>query len=486
MSHAPSFFWHDYETFGTDPARDRPAQFAGRRTTVDLEPVGEPLVLYCRPAPDVLPQPDAVRITGITPQLAWREGVPEHEFAASIHREFIQPHTCGAGYNSIRFDDEFTRHLFYRNFYDPYQREWSGGNSRWDLIDAVRLWHALRPEGFHWPLREDGATSFRLEQLSAANGLTHDKAHDALSDVDATIALARSLKKLQPRLFEHALRLRDKKFAATLLNLHEMTPVLHVSSKIPAARGCLAVIAPLAAHPRNGNEIITYDLGHDPTELLELDVDDLRERIFASPEDLPEGLSRIPVKGVHLNKSPMLAPLSTLNPAQAAHWGIRLDQCLAHREALYPVRDALSAKLREVFAAPEFPERDAELALYGGFLPDADRPRLEKVRNAGADELWRYEGLFQDARYNTLLARYRARNFPDTLNDDERARWQEFVAHKLTHDSGLASLTLEQFEAAVAAGLSTETDPARRALLQQLAAWPAQGGLLALLQTPAA
>jgi len=484
MSAQPTFFWHDYETFGIDPARDRPSQFAGRRTTLELEPLGEPLVLYCRPAMDVLPHPDSCLITGITPQAAQREGEPEHAFARAIHDEFSRPGTCGAGYNSIRFDDEFTRHLLYRNFYDPYLREWYGGNSRWDLIDVIRLWHALRPEGLHWPKRPDdpkGATSFKLELLSQANGLTHDKAHDALSDVDATIALARRLREQQPRLFEHALKLRDKKFAATLLNVPAMTPVLHISSKIPAARGCLAVVAPLAPHPRNGNEIITYDLSHDPTELLELDADDLRERVFAADADLPEGMSRIPLKGVHLNKSPMLAPTSTLTPAQAERWGVNLATCQAHRDLLFSVREALAAKLRVVFTAPEFGERDAELSLYGGFLPDADKPRLTKVRDAAADELWRYEGLFTDARYNELLFRYRARNFPDTLNEDERDRWREYVANKLGHDSGLASLTLEQFHLLVAERLHAEKDGARRDLLQQLAAWPEQAGLLRLI-----
>ena len=477
-----TFYWHDYETFGADPVRDRPAQFAGQRTSAGLEPVGEPLVIYCRPPQDLLPHPDACLITGITPQLALREGLPEYEFARLVNAELSRPGTCGAGYNSIRFDDEVTRHLLYRNFYDPYQREWYGGNSRWDLIDVVRLCHALRPEGLEWPKREDGATSFRLEHLSKANGLAHDQAHDALSDVDATIALARRLKQAQPRLFEHALRLRDKKFAATLLNLSAMTPVLHVSSKIPAARGCLAVVAPLAMHPRNGNEVIVYDLGHEPAELLELDAEDLRERVFASDEDLPEGMSRIPLKGVHLNKCPMLAPVSTLTAAQAQRWAIDLARCQENRDALFGVREALAAKVRAVFAAPEFPERDAELSLYGGFLPDADKPRLAKVREAAADELWRYEGLFSDARYNELLFRYRARNFPDSLNEDERARWREFVANKFGHDNGIAGLSWEQFQAALAERLAGEKNPEKLQILQALAVWPEQSGLLRLLR----
>ncbi|HUP91249.1 MAG TPA: exodeoxyribonuclease I [Solimonas sp.] len=477
-----TFYWHDYETTGADPARDRPAQFAGRRTTAELEPVGEPLVLYARPTADVLPHPDAVLLTGVTPQHALREGWPEHEFARAVHAELARPGTCGAGYNSIRFDDEMTRHLFYRNFHDPYEREWSAGNSRWDLIDAVRLWHALRPEGLEWPRREDGSTSFRLGHLASTNGLAHVQAHDALSDVDATIALARRLRAAQPRLFEHALRLRDRQFAANQLDLAGMTPALHVSSKIPALRGCVAVVAPLAMHPLNRNQVIVYDLGEDPAALLELDADEVRERVFASNEDLPEGIARIALKGVHLNKSPMLAPLSTLTPAQAERWSIDLPRALAHREILLSVREALAAKVQAVFTAPEFPERDPELSLYGGFLPDEDRARMARVRNAGVDELWRFDGLFQDPRYNELLFRYRARNFPDSLNHEERGRWRDFLRHKLVDDSGLSGLTLEQYQAAVAGRMAQETDPARLQLLLELARWPSDSGLLAELR----
>ncbi|HWU68917.1 MAG TPA: exodeoxyribonuclease I [Stenotrophobium sp.] len=481
MSIPGSFLWHDYETFGADPARDRPAQFAGRRTTADLEPVGEPLVIYCRPAIDVLPHPDACLITGITPQTAQREGIAEPEFARRINEAFSVSGTCGVGYNSIRFDDEVTRNLLYRNFYEPYAREWFGGNSRWDLIDVMRLWHALRPDGLEWPQREDGATSFKLQHLSAANGIAHAHAHEALSDVDATIGLARRLRAAQPRLFEHALKLRDKKFAATQFNLREMAPLLHVSSKIPASRGCIAVIAPLAMHPRNGNQIIVYDLSHDPAEWLELDADELHDRVFTAEADLPEGLSRVPLKGVHLNKSPMLAPLSTLNPQQAERWNIDLARCRQNLAQLLRVRESLSEKVRAVFDAPEYDERDAELSLYAGFLPDADKPRLQRVREAAPETLAQFEGLFSDARYNELLFRYRARHYPHTLNEEERQRWQEFVARKLDFDTGLAGLTLEQYEDVLTARRAQEPDPARRAILDALQAWPRESGLLELL-----
>lgn len=146
-----SFYWHDYETWGTDPRRDRAVQFAGLRTDLDFNPIGRPLMVYAKPADDMLPQPGACLVTGITPQHARKEGVCEADFFRAVHDELSRPGTCALGYNSIRFDDEFTRYGLYRNFYDPYAREWQNGNSRWDIIDTVRLMRALRRKGSTGP-----------------------------------------------------------------------------------------------------------------------------------------------------------------------------------------------------------------------------------------------------------------------------------------------------------------------------------------------
>ncbi len=125
-----TFFWHDYETFGRDPRRDWPAQFAGLRTDAELNPVGAPVTIYCRPPTDRLPDPQACLLTGITPQRCAAEGLAEHEFAAQVLAALGAPGTVGVGYNTIRFDDEFTRFLFWRNLIDPYAREWRDGCGR--------------------------------------------------------------------------------------------------------------------------------------------------------------------------------------------------------------------------------------------------------------------------------------------------------------------------------------------------------------------
>ena len=471
MATRTSFFWHDYETSGTDPARDRPLQFAGLRTDAELRVIGEPVSIFCRPPHDSLPHPVACLITGITPQAAERDGMSEADFAAAVHEALAEPGTCGVGYNSLRFDDVMTRNLLYRNFYDPYAREWQNGNSRWDLIDLARMCHALRPDGIEWPRREDDLPSFKLEDLASANHLEQRRAHDALSDVEATLALARLLQSRQPRLWDWYLRLRDKQFAASLFDIPGMTPLLHVSSRYPARRGCLALIAPIAAHPTNRNEIIVYDLASDPTELLAIDAEAVAERIFTPRADLPEDVERIPLRTVRCNYSPALAPMSVLKGVDTARIGLDVDAGLRHAARLRATL-GLAEKVRRVFSlgGERAPAADVELALYDGFLPNADRPLLDAVRGAPPAELATRHFAFRDPRYAELLFRYRARNWPHTLDATEAERWLAFRRDRLTRNTPLTTLTLDAYFAEITR-LRSEHHGSDLALLDQLESW---------------
>ncbi len=455
---ADSFYWHDYETFGVDPARDRPVQFAGLRTDAELNIIGEPLMLYSSPARDVLPHPAACLVTGITPQQALAEGLPECEFIARIHEELSWPGTCGVGYNSIRFDDEVTRYTLYRNFFDPYAREWKSGNSRWDLIDVVRLTHALRPDGIEWPVGDDGRPSFRLEKLTAANGIGHEAAHDALSDVEATIDMARLIRERQPRLFDYALQLRDKQFVLAQLDMEQAKPVLHVSGMFGTDRNNIALVAPLVRHPVNKNEIICFDLEADPACLEELDAEALAERLFCPSGSLPEGVTRPGIKSIHINRAPIVATPKLLDPATAERLGMDVELCRAHRARLLAI-PGLRTKLQALYGNRQLPAiTDPDRMLYsGGFFSDADRRTMDRVRAATADELAHESFAFEDARLPEMLFRYRARNYPDSLNGTERAQWEEQRFQYLTDPDAGASITLDEFQATIEQLSSTAT-----------------------------
>jgi exodeoxyribonuclease-1 len=466
-----SFFWHDYETFGAVPRRDRPAQFAGVRTDAELNEIDAPVMCFCRPAPDFLPEPEACLLTGILPQTCLEKGLPEHAFADAIETQLARPGTVGVGYNSIRFDDEVTRFLFWRCLIDPYAREWQNQCGRWDLLDVMRCAWALRPQGIEWPQHEDGRPSFKLEHLARANALDHDSAHDALSDVRATLALARLLKAQQTKLWNFCLRLRKKDAVLEEIAAAQSQgrPFLHVSGRYGAERGCIAVVWPLAPHPTNKNEVIVWDLAQDPAELPRLDVHSLRQRLFSRAEDLPAGVSRLPIKTIHVNKSPVvISNLKTLTPAMAQRWGVDMEQALRHADVAARHAGQLAGMWPQVFQRPQVDRPpDVDEDLYGGFIGHEDRRTLQRLRALSPEKLADKRPGFSDPRLAELLFRYRARNFPDTLSEAERAQWQAHCADRLCEGGASDRLSLRGFTERIAA-LEPGADERGVALLARL------------------
>lgn len=463
---AATMLWYDYETFGADPRRDRAVQFAAIRTDMALNPIEDPMDLFCQPALDTVPDPIACLITGISPFKAQQQGLLECDFAEQINKAMSQPNTCTLGYNSIRFDDEVTRFLFYRNLMDPYEREWKNGNSRWDFLDVTRLTWALRPDGIEWPVNDEGKVSFRLEHLTAANGIGHDQAHDAVSDVKATIDFARLVKETQPKLYDFAFGLRRKQAVAEQLDVFARKPVLHISGMFPVEQGCMAVVVPLAYHPSNRNEVICFNLSDDPQRLADLSVEQLAERLFVTTDDLPEGEPRIGLKSIHLNRSPMVAPVKMLTTQIAERFGHDLATLRTRAEQLRALR-GLDEKIHQLFSKEPAAIEDVDSALYQGFLSDQDKSKLTQLRQMTPDELPHHGFSFQDPRLPELVLRYRARNWPTTLSPQEQQQWLQHCQRALTQDNYGCPRTLAQ---------------ASQQLIELRNQFPEQAGLLDDLQ----
>ncbi|ATB64505.1 exodeoxyribonuclease I [Pseudomonas mosselii] len=462
-----SIFWHDYETTGINPRSDRPLQVAGVRTDLDLNEIEAPISLYCRPSDDILPHPAACLVTGITPRQLADQGLCEAEFMTRVHDQLARPGTCGAGYNTLRFDDEVTRYSLYRNFFDPYAREWQGGNSRWDLIDVVRTAYALRPEGIVWP-QQDGRTSLRLELLSQANGIDHGHAHEALSDVRATIALARLIREKQPRLYDWLFQLRSKHRVMEQVRL--LQPLVHVSGRFSAQRNYIGVVLPLAWHPRNRNALIVCDLQQDASPLLQESAEALRQRLYTRHEDMTQGELPVPLKLVHINRCPVVAPLSVLRPDDQQRLGLELSALQVKAEQLANQQAIWGDKLDIIYQEEGFsPSEDPEQQLYDGFLGDRDKRLSEQVRRVDPAQLAHGQWMFDDSRLPELLFRYRARNFSDTLGEQERARWHGFCQQRLTDPTYGAPNTLADFEQACQSSWADASEAGR----QVLEAWQA-------------
>lgn len=473
-----TFFWHDYETFGKDPRWAGASQFAGVRTDAELNVIGEPVSFYCQPSSDVLPDPEACLITGITPQQCRQHGLPEHVFVKNIVAELAMPGTCGVGFNSIRFDDEFTRHLLYRNFYDPYEREWKHGNSRWDILDVLRFMHALRPQGMEWPRDADGKNSFRLQELTRVNQLEHTQAHDALSDVMATIALARKARQAQPRLFEYALGLRDKREAGHWIDLGRHTPVFHVSSRLSPDRSYAGIMMPICKDPANANGVICYDLSVDPEPLLHCQAEQIHERVFTRQDQLSAGIARIPLKTIHLNRSPMLASVKVVDAEASRRLKIDMALCEQHWHRIMANISDVAVRVASAMGRDELPHRqgpaasDPEFMLYQGFFSPADRQLCEQVRRSSGRQLAETSFPFTDKRLQELLFRYRARNFPETLNDEEQHLWEEFRFDRLNQKWCEGYFDLDAYHSKIAElAAAPDVTASAQELLGQLQAW---------------
>jgi len=426
-----TFFFYDLETSGLSARDDRIMQFAGIRTTLELEPIGEPYNILVKLNDDTLPSPDALMVTGITPQETVAEGYTEAEFAKLLVEDIFTPDTITVGFNSIRFDDEFVRHLFWRNFYDPYEWSWRDGRSRWDILDVVRMTRALRPEGIEWPFI-DGKEANRLELLTKLNGIDHLKAHDALSDVEALIAVTKLIKDTQPQLYGYLLKIRDKKEVKKLVNLDDKQPFVYVSGQYEADFHKGTVAFPLTSG-RNSN-VVVYDLRYDPTPFQNLSLPELEKRMFASwDERQKDGFVSVPVKELQYNRAPAVAPLGVL--AQEGGWerlSLTEEQITKHRNILLS-DPSFAENVRSVLEKrPEFKKStDVEAQLYDGFIAGVDVMRVEKVRQADERQLADLHPDFNDERLSTLLLHYKARNYPRSLAEEEVGLWETWRAERI-------------------------------------------------------
>lgn len=492
-----SFFFYDLETSGLSAREDRIMQFAGQRTDMDLNPIGDPINILVKLADDTLPSPGAILVTKITPQQTQTDGMTEAEFCNYVDDELFTDDTCIIGYNSVRFDDEFMRHTFWRNFHDPYAWQWKNGRSRWDLLDVVRLTRALRPEGINWPTQEKTAkdkvtgeekivevATNRLELITKLNGIEHTHAHDALADVFALIEVAKLIKAKQPKLFQYLFDMRDKRKVAELVNLDHKRPFVYASGRYSSEFEKTTVAFPLTAG-RNSN-LLVFDLRYNLDELLEQEKQESKELLEhtlksdKAKADLEKPKSFYPiVKEFALNKCPAVSPIGVLDAEVGGKtgWqkiGLTKEQVEKNTQSLLN-HPEFAERMRTLYEnRPEFPEPvDAESALYDGFLTDRDSTLCNAVRNADADRLADFHPEFSDERLPDLLLRYKAKNYPTALSEDETMKWEEYRLARLSRQLPNFQKQMAEFQAKLSAGQDT-TDAGQKIdsfILEELNLW---------------
>ncbi|QKQ24433.1 exodeoxyribonuclease I [Candidatus Ruthia endofausta] len=437
-----TFYWYDYETFGISPRIDRISQFAGIRTDENFNILDEQM-FYCKPTHDCLPSPEACFITGISPQLCEQKGMIEHEFIKKIHVQFSTPNTCVVGYNSIRFDDEFTRHTLYRNFIDPYTWHWQNSNTRWDILDVVRLCYALKKDtSLKWVHDEQGKPVFKLDKLSLTNDIEHANAHDALADVHATIAIAKIIKQTQPQLFDYSFSLREKKTVASKISLLE--PMLHTTGMYPAQLSCTRLSVALAYHPEHNDRALVFNLDQDPCILLELGIEALKTLIFTKQSELPKEQERLQIKELIFNKSPMFVPnVYKLEPKIIKQLNIDTNQCMRHLTFIKDNQLKISKVVQDLYKNDQkrIAAKDIDQSLYDGFIDNADKRICNQIQVLSVKELGVFHPKFKDKKLSTLLMHFKARNYPNTLTEEEKEDWFETVQGRVqTGENGYTAI----------------------------------------------
>lgn len=458
-----TFFFYDLETSGLDPRYARIMQFAGQRTDMNLKAIDKPYNFMVKLTDDCLPSPDALLVTGITPQQTLADGLSEPEVAKLLIEEVFIEDTVAVGFNNVRFDDEFMRHLLWRNFYDPYEWAWQDGRSRWDMLDVVRMTRALRPDGIEWPVDEEGKATNRLELISAVNNLEHTKAHDALSDVEALIDVARLIKTKQPQLFDYLLKMSDKKEVKKLVNLDDKQPFVYVSGRYDSAYNKATVAFPLTSGP--SSSVLVYDLRIDPADFLSMSQKELASKVYATYEERKkDDFIPVPVKQLHLNKCPAVAPLGVLESENGWQKIGLSEEIIKSNLSKLLSNPAFAENVRSVYEnKKDYPKsEDPEAQLYDSFLPDVDKMRCELVRKASVNELADLHPFFTDERLNELLLHYKARNFPSSLAEDEVEKWESWRSRRIKAELPKFSEAMQRLD------FTIDSD-SKRFILQELA-----------------
>jgi exodeoxyribonuclease-1 len=468
---AASFFFYDLETTGFNPRRARIMQFAGQRTDLELKPIGKPVNAYIKLTPDVLPEPDAVLITGITPQKTIADGLSEAEFLKLFYNEVVKPDTIFVGYNNIRFDDEFMRFLHYRNFYDAYEWQWANGCSRWDILDVVRMVRALKPDGIKWPFAPDGKPTNRLEFLTTLNKLRHEAAHDALSDVQATIDVAQLIHNRAPDLFEYLLDIRKKDKVRAIVESGK--PFMYTSGRFSSQYLHTSACIMLGRHATQ-DYVLVYDLRYDPESFMKMSVEELIDawKYARDPEVL-----RLPVKTLKYNRSPAIVPgvvkdQETLDRLELSREMVQINLTKISKnpqpfvKKLFEAVDLMDQARERDQMTLVANELTVDERLYDGFIDKADTNAMRVVRAAEPEDLSDLGDDFQDERLKTLLPLYKARNFSKYLTSEEQAEWNKFIYQRLL--AGGPESRAAKYFARLGELAETKPSPAQQFLLEEL------------------
>ncbi len=450
------FLFYDIETSGLRDRFDVPLQAAFVKTDAENR-IQREVTLRRRLPAHIVPSPEALLVTGITPTMLENQPLSHIEMMGEIIQLMSDSKPCMVvGYNNFRFDDEVIRQSFFQTLLPPYAGSMTG-HGRADLLIMLRAVSMLEPDAVVVPRSPDGKPVLKLGEVCRANGigLSEDAAHDALADVLATRALFRLLLDRAPTTVSTMLANATKRGPSSLMAGDEPVILGGISRLVP--------VAPFIGSPTNPNARTVIDLSEDPAGLLDLKAPELLALIRSG---------RSPIRSVKVNAQPMMfgwdqAVHALTEPLPLSVYSARARALWDHPTFTRQLALALEGRYADRDPSPWVDEQ-----LYsGGFVSNGDAAACERWHHLPWDMRASFAAQhIQDPRLRSLAIRQVFLHAPETLSPDARRRGQDWLRHRLTTTDEVPWMTILK-ALARCDELAATVEPTSRLALDAIRAW---------------
>jgi len=414
-----NYIFYDTETTGLSSYFDQILQFAAILTDANFNEIDR-YEIRCRLQPHILANPGAMHVTKISAAELTNPNLPTHyEMMKDIRKTLLswQPAII-LGQNTLKFDEPMLRSGFYQSLLPPYLTN-TNGNLRMDSLPILQAISLLEPTVVNFPLNAKGNKSFKLDRIAPANGFDHQNAHEAMSDVEATIFMCRLVKNNAPEIWDNFCSNADK------FRVLEFTKGKHPYALIRSFFGKVSVspVATIDINPDNRNEIIVLNLLNCPVELSSLSDDEIRSRMARSPK---------PILTIRANAMPSV--WSFVNFPELADYTKQDVQTLHSRAISLNELKGLKARLKDLyldnkttFEVSQFVEQK----IYDGFPSRRDENLMSDFHKLNWEDRWSVVQSFKDVRYIELGERLIYFHSPKSIPEARQKFWKHEIESKL-------------------------------------------------------
>ncbi|MGE0279260.1 MAG: exonuclease domain-containing protein [Rhizobiaceae bacterium] len=424
-----TYVFYDTETTGTETAFDQILQFAAIKTDDDFNEL-DSFNIRCRIHPYAVPSPGALFVTNVTPAMLVDQSYPSHYEAIRKIRAKLMSWSPAVfvGYNSIDFDEDLLRQALFQTLHSAYLTN-TNGNARGDVMRFANAVASYYPDAIAVPEDEKGRKTFKLERLAPANGFQHDNAHEAMSDVRATIFMARLLRERAPDVWDAMSRATRKADAVDMLYA---APILSITERM-FGRTYSWLATACGTNPNNSGQVAIFDLAYNPDEYIGLSADELIDVLNAKTKV---------IRTVRANAQPIVMPANRA-PDIAKALAVPKEE-RERRAALVADNAVFQARVAEALSRrheDKEPPAHIEQRIYDGFPSDADNILMEKFHGTPWADRHDFCGKFKDERVSEFSRRVIYCERPETLPKNDKKRLKEWALSRVTTTNDVPWMT---------------------------------------------